>query len=37
MNADIQALLNYRGLRAEQIQEIGRNALKLFPTAAARL
>jgi 6-methylsalicylate decarboxylase len=37
MNANIQALLSCRGLSAEQNQEIGRHALTLFLTSAARL
>ncbi len=34
---NIEALLAFRGLTADQIQAIGRNALSLFPKAAARL
>ncbi len=37
MNRNIEALLTYRGLTDEQIQAIGRNALTLFPGAAARI
>ena len=37
MDRNIEALLGYRGLDAAQIQAIGRNALSLFPRAAARL
>ncbi len=37
MDANIAALLSYPGLTQEQIQHIGRNALQLFPAAAARL
>ena len=37
MDANIEALLSYSGLTREQIEEIGHNALRLFPTAAARI
>ena len=37
MEANIEALLAFDGLTAEQIQAIGRNALNLFPQAAARI
>jgi len=37
MDANIEALLAYEGLTPEQIQAIGRNALTLFPAAAARI
>ena len=37
MDANIEALLAYRGLSADEIQAIGHNALRLFPAAAARI
>lgn len=37
MDANIEALLAYEGLTPEQVQAIGRNALTLFPAAAARI
>lgn len=37
MDANIEALLAYKGLAPGQIQAIGRNALTLFPAAAARI
>jgi predicted TIM-barrel fold metal-dependent hydrolase len=37
MRANIEALLQFAGLSAEQIEQIGHNALVLFPAAAARL
>ena len=37
MEANIEALLAYRGLSPEQIQAVGRNALSLLPRAAARI
>ena len=37
MDANIEALLAFDGLTPEQIQSIGRNALTLFPAAAARI
>jgi 6-methylsalicylate decarboxylase len=36
MDANLRALLNYSGLTAEQIQQIGQRALQLFPSAAKR-
>ena len=35
--ANIQELLAFQGMNAEQIDQVGRNALRLFPKAAARL
>ena len=35
--ANIQQLLAFQGMTAEQIDQVGRNALRLFPKAAARL
>ncbi len=37
MDANIEALLAFEGLTPDQIQAIGRNALTLFPNAAARI
>ena len=37
MDANIEALLAFEGLTPDQIQAIGRNALTLFPEAAARI
>jgi len=37
MHANIEALLSYAGLTGTQIEEIGHNALRLFPNAAARI
>lgn len=37
MNANIRAILSYTGLSAEQIENIGHNALQLFPAAAERM
>ncbi len=37
MNANIEALLSFQGLTSGQIDAIGRNALRLFPKAAARI
>ena len=37
MDANIEAMLAFGGLTPEQIQAIGRNALTLFPAAAARI
>ena len=37
MNANIEALLSFGGLTPGQIDSIGRNALRLFPDAAARI
>ena len=37
MAANIEALLSFAGLRPDQIEMIGRNALRIFPRAAARL
>jgi len=37
MDANIAALLSFSGLTCDQIEEIGHNALRLFPAAAARL
>ena len=37
MDANIEALLAFDGRTPEQIQAIGRNALALFPAAAARI
>ena len=37
MDANIEALLAFRGLTSEQIQAVGRNALMLLPKAAARI
>jgi 6-methylsalicylate decarboxylase len=37
MNANLKALLEYPGLTREQVQQIGRRALDLFPAAAKRL
>ena len=37
MEANIAALKAYAGLSATQVEEIGRNALKLFPRAAERM
>jgi predicted TIM-barrel fold metal-dependent hydrolase len=37
MNRNLEALLTFQGLTAEEIQAIGRNALTLFPEAAARI
>lgn len=37
MDANIEALLAFRGLTPEQIQAVGRNALTLLPAAAARI
>ena len=37
MDRNIEELLAFKGLSAEQIQAIGRNALNLFPSAAARI
>lgn len=37
MDANIEALLAYRGLSPEQIQAVGRNALSLLPKAATRI
>ncbi|WP_234731660.1 amidohydrolase family protein [Acidocella facilis] len=37
MRANIEAMLGFAGLAPEQIEQIGHNALSLFPGAAARL
>jgi 6-methylsalicylate decarboxylase len=37
MDANIYSLLSYAGLTKEQIEEIGHNALRLFPAAAERI
>ena len=37
MAANIEALLGHAGLTREQIEQVGRNALRLFPDAAARI
>jgi predicted TIM-barrel fold metal-dependent hydrolase len=37
MDANIEALMSYRGLTREQIEEIGHAALRLFPDAAERM
>ncbi len=37
MQANIEALLSYAGLAREHIEEIGHNALRLFPAAAERI
>jgi 6-methylsalicylate decarboxylase len=37
MDANIESVLAFDGLSSEQIQEIGRNAPKLFPVAATRM
>ena len=37
MNANLAALLSYPGLSREEVEAIGRNALRLFPAAAKRL
>ena len=37
MEANIEALLAFRGLTSEQIQAVGRNALRLLPKAATRI
>lgn len=37
MDANLEALLNYRGLRRGEAQAIGRRALELFPAAAERI
>jgi len=37
MQANIEALLSYAGLTHEQIEDIGHNALRLFPAAAERI
>jgi predicted TIM-barrel fold metal-dependent hydrolase len=37
MDANIEALLGFRGLSADEIQSIGRNALSLLPAAADRI
>jgi hypothetical protein len=37
MDANIRAILSYTGLSAEQIENIGHNALQLFPAAAERM
>lgn len=37
MDANLEALLAFEGLSAEQIQAIGKNARNLFPSAAARI
>ncbi len=37
MNTNLHALLTYSGLTHEQIEQIVRNALELFPNAASRL
>lgn len=37
MDRNIEALQSYHGLTAGQVQQIGRNAITLFPAAAARL
>ncbi len=37
MNANLEALRSFAGLSASQVEEIGHNALRLFPTAAARM
>jgi hypothetical protein len=37
MQIDLEALLGYAGLAPERIEEIGRNALRLFPAAAQRI
>lgn len=35
--ANIEALLNFSGLTPDQIEQVGHNALRLFPAAAERL
>jgi hypothetical protein len=37
LEANRKELLAFNGLSQEQIQNIGRNALKLFPSAASRI
>jgi predicted TIM-barrel fold metal-dependent hydrolase len=37
MQVNLEALLGYAGLTREQIEEIGHNALRLFPAAADRI
>ena len=37
MNANLEALFGYAGLTRDQIEQIGHNALRLFPAAAERL
>jgi 6-methylsalicylate decarboxylase len=37
MNANLRALLEYPGLTPQQVQQIGRRALELFPAAARRM
>jgi predicted TIM-barrel fold metal-dependent hydrolase len=37
MQVNIEALLSYAGLPREQIEDIGHNALRLFPAAAERI
>jgi predicted TIM-barrel fold metal-dependent hydrolase len=37
MDANIEALVRFGGLASDQIQAIGRNALTLYPKAAARI
>jgi predicted TIM-barrel fold metal-dependent hydrolase len=37
MDANLRALLRYPGLTTDQIQQIGHNALTLFPAAAKRM
>jgi len=37
MRVNLEALLNYAGLTQDQIEDIGHNALRLFPTAAERI
>jgi predicted TIM-barrel fold metal-dependent hydrolase len=37
MQANIEALLSYAGLSRDQIEDIGHNAVRLFPAAAERI
>jgi hypothetical protein len=37
MQVNLEALLCYAGLTREQIDEIGHNGLRLFPSAAERI
>jgi predicted TIM-barrel fold metal-dependent hydrolase len=37
MQANLEALINYAGLTRDQIEDIGHNALRLFPTATERI
>ena len=37
MQTNLEALLSYAGLTREQIEDIGHNALRLFPAAAERI